>query len=226
MTSSGTRSPGLIVNFHGVGVPIRSLDSGESKVWVSKDEMNAILDLVADRSDVYITSDDGNISDLAELMPAMIERSLTGTFFILSDRIGEPGSLAESDIQELIDGGMRIGLHGAAHVPWRNMTDDQKCAEWSDAIDRLQQISGREIDEAACPFGIYDRSVVKGLRKMGMQKVFTSDRGWAPMHDFVIPRNSVGTGHPNIGAQGLKRLLDNPRIDLKDRAKRWIKRWR
>ena len=213
----------IVVNFHGVGDPSRSLEDGEDRVWTTVDEMNRILDLLVERDDVVITSDDGNRSDLELLMPALRERGLDAIFFLLSGRIGEPGSLDADGVQDLVDNGMRIGLHGRSHVSWRGLDRETARAELIDARRELEEVSGQKIHEAACPFGDYDRGTIHALAKAGISRIYTSDGGWVRDESRLLARNSVG---PVLDSNAVGHLLDRPGIPISMSLKRALKRWR
>src|SRR5947209_4933290 len=101
-----------ILTFHGVGSTDRQLDPGEADVWVDHHQFLALLDRVAGRDDVQITFDDGNASDLELGLPALSDRGLTATFFVVAGRLEAPGFLDEPDVRSLRDAGMQIGSHG------------------------------------------------------------------------------------------------------------------
>src|SRR5262245_62431527 len=93
-----------IINFHGIGTPKRTLDPGEPPFWVSRDQFLRILDRVAAHSalpNFKLTFDDGNTSDLELAAPALAERGLTGTFFVLTGRLDGVGSLDAGDLRAL-----------------------------------------------------------------------------------------------------------------------------
>lgn len=112
----------VIVNFHGLGTPERTLEAGEANYWVSPDLFAQTLDL-ADRLRTQVsttfTFDDGNLSDLTIGAEALARYGIKAQFFILSARVDQPGSLARSDIQQLQKMGHSIGTHGADHVDWK-----------------------------------------------------------------------------------------------------------
>ena len=78
------------LTFHGIGEPPRALDPGEENVWVAHDRFVALLDSVVGRDDVRITFDDGNASDVEHALPALVDRELDATFFVVAGRLGEP----------------------------------------------------------------------------------------------------------------------------------------
>jgi peptidoglycan/xylan/chitin deacetylase (PgdA/CDA1 family) len=214
------------LTFHGIGEPGRDLEPGEDDVWVTHGAFHAILDSVAGRDDVRITFDDGNASDLEHALPALRHRGLNATFFVVAGRIGQPGFLDDSAIRTLAGAGMTIGCHGMRHRPWRALDDGELRREHIDARRLLEEIVERPVDQAACPFGSYDRRVLHSLRRARYRTVYTSDRGTTPARGWIQPRNTVAPGDDErllariVAAEG--RRSDT----LRRRAKRAVKRWR
>jgi peptidoglycan/xylan/chitin deacetylase (PgdA/CDA1 family) len=214
------------LTFHGVGEPPRPLDPGEAAVWVTTESFLAVLDSLVDRKDVAITFDDGNASDIESALPALQDRGLRGTFFVVAGRLGTPHFLDEGDVRSLVAAGMEIGCHGMRHRPWRGLDGRALHEELVEAKAILEGIAGRPVTRAACPFGSYDRRVLSTLRRSGYHHVYTSDRGMARTSDFVQARNTVGA---DDGSGVLARIVGpEARADraLGRRAKSILKRWR
>lgn len=216
----------LTLTFHGVGEPPRALDRGEADVWVSKKRFAALLDAAAERKDVRITFDDGNISDLENALPALRARGLRATFFIVAGRIGTPGFVDASSVRQLAAAGMEIGSHGMRHRPWRHLDARARDEELVRAKAVLEEVVERPVTEAACPFGSYDRHVIAGLRTAGYLRVYTSDRGTTRPDDFLQARNSVASrDEPDILGR-IAALDRRPDKALRRRATLAVKRWR
>src|SRR5688572_20028566 len=111
----------FILTFHGLGPVPDRVEGSERSVWVERELYESILDEVHGRDDVEITFDDGNISDLEIGVPALAERGMRATFFVLGGRIGAPGYLGAEDVRALAAAGMGIGCHGAEHRSWRTL---------------------------------------------------------------------------------------------------------
>jgi peptidoglycan/xylan/chitin deacetylase (PgdA/CDA1 family) len=138
-----------------------------------------------------ITFDDGNASDVAIALPELERRGLKAIFFLLTSRLGQPGSLQEADVTTLAAAGHTIGLHGADHVDWRRLDGAGRQREWGTARQKLADLSSQPVDLAAAPFGFYDRQVVADLQSLGFKALYTSDRGLVSEHDFIRPRNCL-----------------------------------
>jgi peptidoglycan/xylan/chitin deacetylase (PgdA/CDA1 family) len=177
--------------FHGIGTPARELEPGEARYWVTEKAYLDVLDEVAGWGPVRVSFDDGNASDVEQGLPALVERGLTATFFVLAGRLDGRGSLGRDDIRALLDAGMSVGTHGMHHVPWRGLPAAERDTELVTARDRIAEVIGRPVTEAACPLGRYDRRLLADLRRLGYARVHTSDRMTAKAAAVVQPRFSI-----------------------------------
>ena len=208
------------VTFHGIGRPSRALEAGEAAVWVDLQRFTATLDLVAGREDVRVTFDDGNRSDLTRGLPALRARGLHATFFVVAGRLDEPEFLSTADVRELREAGMTIGSHGLRHRPWRRLDDAELEEELVRSRAVLEDVVGAPVTAAACPFGSYDRRVLRALQRAGYEHVFTSDRGPARAGDWLQARTTI-TQETSLGD-----VLGPRPASLKRRVELVAKRWR
>lgn len=195
----------IYLNFHGVGPRPRDMDAGEFNCWLEQDTFETVLDLIRHQPRVRLTVDDGNASDHAIVLPALLKRNLTATFFICSDRLDQPTFLSRSQVLELQSQGMTVGSHGAAHVPWRKLPPEQLHHELTASRHILEELCGRTVDEAACPFGSYGRRALAALRSAGYRTVYTSDGGDATEGQWLRGRNTVTRTTP---VENLRRLVE------------------
>jgi peptidoglycan/xylan/chitin deacetylase (PgdA/CDA1 family) len=177
--------------FHGIGTPQRDLEPGEAAYWISQQLFHDVLDAVADQPGVRISFDDGNVSDIELGLPALLERRLDATFFVLAGRLDQPGSLSADDLRTLQAAGMRIGSHGMTHRPWRGMAVRELDRELVEARQVLSDVTGVPVDEAALPLGRYDRRLLSRVRREGYRHVHTSDRHRARPGAWLQPRYSI-----------------------------------
>lgn len=183
-----------ILIFHGVGEPGRALEPGEARYWLGVDRFRAALDRIAahpDRQRLSITFDDGNDSDLLIAAPELQRRGLEAEFFVLSGRIGQAGSLDASQIQDLMQMGMRIGSHGVAHSDWSSLSTHELRDELATSKEALEAICGVPVRSAAIPFGRYNAAVLRALREAGYAVAYSSDGGSATAAAFLHPRTSL-----------------------------------
>lgn len=215
----------LNFTFHGIGEPPPATSTGERDVWLSDPDFLSALDAIAASRAATISFDDGNASDLSRALPALLERGLRGRFFVVADRLSEPGYLGPEDLRRLHEAGMEIGLHGMRHRPWRRLSDAELDEELDEARRLLEAESGVPVPAAACPFGAYDRRVLGRLRRAGFRRVFTSDGGWASAGAWLQPRNTLREGDDGAAIERIA-AGDGLKASGVRTAKRLVKRWR
>jgi len=209
--------------FHGIGQPERKLEPDEEQFWVSVERFDELLDAAEGLPSVQITFDDGNASDSAVALPLLVSRGLTASFFVIAGRIGQPGSLGPGDVRALADAGMTIGSHGMRHVPWRSLDEPSLRMELDDAVPLISEAAGREVDQASCPFGSYDRRVLRALRERGFSRLYTVDRrpaapdAWLQGR-YVIRSTDTADSVRSFGHDPFPRSLV---LAAKSAAKRW-----
>lgn len=184
-----------VLNFHGLGAPARRLPEGEDDFWLDAQFFESILDVVRGRPEVRITFDDSNSSDYEIALPALLKRGMRATFFVVTERIGSSGFLSAQQVQQLDRAGMMIGSHGTRHRPWALLGASDLYCELNESRETLQGVVGKTVQEAACPFGSYNRRVLRALCAAGYVRVFTSDDGLARSDDWVLPRNTIERRH-------------------------------
>jgi peptidoglycan/xylan/chitin deacetylase (PgdA/CDA1 family) len=218
-------TPVLNLTFHGIGEPPAAVGVAERDVWLSEADFAASLNAIRTLPEATVSFDDGNASDLQIALPALRERGISATFFVVAGRLGEPGYLSAADLRTLRDEGMTIGLHGMHHQGWRGLSDDDLDEEISVARRRLEDAAGARLDAAACPFGAYDRRVLARLRRAGFAAVFTSDGGWATRDAWLQARNTFRAGD---GAAAVATIAADNGAAARSRhkLKTLVKRWR
>ncbi|MGA8365336.1 MAG: polysaccharide deacetylase family protein [Solirubrobacteraceae bacterium] len=215
----------LILTFHGLGEPPQEIAEAERKVWVPVEWFQAIVDTLPRRA-VGLAFDDGNGSDVEHALPILARRGLTARFFPLVGRIGTVGYLNAANIVELSAAGMGIGSHGCHHRDWRTLDDGELHEELTLSRRTLAGIVGSEIFETACPFGSYDRRVLRALRTAGYRRVFTSDGGSGPAGAWLSARTTVHRDRPLEHWLDLARAGAPRRPDPVLLGKRLVKRLR
>ncbi|MFN0030179.1 MAG: polysaccharide deacetylase family protein [Acidimicrobiales bacterium] len=178
--------------FHGIGIPGRRLEPGEDRYWIRSDTYYTLLDEIASRSDVHVSFDDGNASDVEIGLPGLLERGLSASFFVVAGRVGGAGSLCQDELRELQRQGMEIGSHGMDHRPWPDLRNEARHDELEGARHRLEELLDAKVDTAAVPLGRYNRRLLNDLKRLGYRRVYTSDRRHSCSPDaWLQPRFSV-----------------------------------
>jgi peptidoglycan/xylan/chitin deacetylase (PgdA/CDA1 family) len=224
LTARVTRVTNLTV--HGVGPRTRELSSDEAATWIDIAQLEHVLDAAMERPTLRLTFDDGNCSDVHIVLPRLLERGLTAEFFPPAGWIGDPGRLDRSGLRELVAAGMSIGSHGWSHRDWRALDDAAAEQEIGLALRVLTEFSGQPVHRVAVPFGSYDRTVLRRLRRAGVTRTYTSDGGPARVDAWLQPRTSL---RPGMAPEWTRILADDQaRLgpDAWRLAARSVKRWR
>lgn len=185
----------IILNFHGIGKPARTIPADEEPYWISSAFFESILDFIRGRDDVQVTFDDSNSSDYEIAFPALKYRKIRAKIFVLAQQIGANGFLNSTQLAEMLKEGLAIGSHGMEHVPWPTLDGVKLDRELKIAKDRLEDIVGQPVTEAACPFGRYNRRVLGAVRKAGYATLYTSDDWPAQKSCWIKPRYTILRTH-------------------------------
>lgn len=214
------------VSFHGIGSPGPEREPGEHDYWVGRDSFLRILDECATHPRVRLSFDDGNESDAAIALPALLERGLTAEFFVLAGRLDTPGNLSAESVRTLIEAGMGVGTHGLGHRQWNRLSPAELPGELEEARDLIAKVAGRPVERAACPFGAYDRRVLHRLRALGYTRVYTSDRRRCAEDDWFQPRFSVRAIDTAASIRAEITAPHDLGRRIRDTAVGAVKRWR
>jgi peptidoglycan/xylan/chitin deacetylase (PgdA/CDA1 family) len=177
--------------FHGIGTPGRPLEPDEARYWVEEEQFGELLAAATRHPHVRLSFDDGNASDAAIALPALRRAGLKASFFVVAARIGTAGSLTAGAVRELASAGMTVGTHGLRHRPWRSLGAAELREELVVARETIAEAAGGAVEQASCPFGAYDRRVLRALRHGGYERVFTVDEAPARADAWLQPRYTI-----------------------------------
>lgn len=227
-TQRMSTSQQVVLLFHGIGDPRPDVDDDERPYWIDRSFFRAIVDMVGTGDfgrEVVFTFDEGNKSDLGAAED-LNRAGLGGRFFILSSRLDKPHFLQRAEAQELVQAGMEVGLHGNSHVEWRGLNPEAWHIEVHEARTKVEDVIQRPIDSVAIPFGSYDRKVVRRLRRDGLERIYTADRGLTRSPSLLIRRTAITRACSLDDVRDL--IVDHVRPW--NRARRtiapWFRRWR
>ena len=213
----------VVLTAHGLGNPPDWMLPVNHEMWLEAARLKEVLSLPAPQ--VLLTFDDGFASCWDIAVPALIDRGLRAKFFVTTMHIGQPGYLSGENLRSMVSHGMEIGSHGKCHRPWRGLDSKALEEEIFEAKDRLEQMLGASVTEAACPFGAYDRRSLSALRKAGMMRVYTSDRLPVRPDDWLVPRYTLRASDT---LEDWRRIVGGhePPLVWPQRLKVAVKRWR
>jgi peptidoglycan/xylan/chitin deacetylase (PgdA/CDA1 family) len=175
---------------HGVGPVPAHISEVEKPYWVTLKAFEDIVEMAA-WAEAQLTFDDGNETDVTVALPRLRAAGLKASFFIPSDRIGEPGYLDENDIRTLHSEGMEIGSHGSAHLDWTKFSDAEITNDVMRSVARIGTIINAPVRSLAIPYGFCDRRVLGVLRRLGIGRAYSSFRGPATGGAWLVRRDCI-----------------------------------
>lgn len=144
---------------------------------------------------VALTFDDGYEDAYTQAFPVLQAHGFVGTFYVITDRIGQPGYLSWEQIKAMHAAGMEIGSHTVSH-PDLSVNDLATVSE--------QLVTSREVLEAELnapvlsfcyPFGKYDPATMPALvRDAGYTSAVTTYPGVDLNQLYELPRQRIMGG--------------------------------
>jgi peptidoglycan/xylan/chitin deacetylase (PgdA/CDA1 family) len=128
----------------------------------------------ADR--VVLTFDDGGVSADEPISRMLEAHGWRGCFFIVTERVGQPGFLSREQVRSLHRRGHHIGSHSHSHPPsFSTLAWEAMVREWSESRRILEEIVGERVYSASVPGGYYSRQVARSARRAGYTLMFNSE---------------------------------------------------
>nr|MBC7611977.1 polysaccharide deacetylase family protein [Pseudopedobacter sp.] len=124
---------------------------------------------------VMITFDDTDYDQFEVGAKELDKYGFKGVYFIMTVSIGKNGKyryMSKQDIKELSDKGNTIGSHTYDHQNVKKLVGD----DWMKQIDKptkvLEEITGKNIDHFAYPFGLWNKEAIPELKKRGFKDAY------------------------------------------------------
>lgn len=203
MTINGGTSLGGMVP-----LVLHKIVRGEPVDWedVREEEFRKIVDYVqrrwavfrpdgrGDRARWMLTFDDGYLSDYEIVFPLLVERNIQATFFLITDKIGAPGHIGWSQIEEMHRHGMCIGSHSRSHRRMSLLAHEDARREFVESKQVLEDGLGAEVTVFSYPYGDCSPSLHEIGFDAGYRYLCSSAHGVAAEAAKVVPRNSINSG--------------------------------
>jgi len=121
---------------------------------------------------IMISFDDGYREQFTIAAPLLTKYGFKAVFFVTTDAIGGRRMLKKKQIRLLSDEGHIIANHTFQHKNLTRLTDSSLRTQIFESAKKLQQITGKEIEYLAYPYGIYNDSLGARLKNFGIKAAF------------------------------------------------------
>jgi peptidoglycan/xylan/chitin deacetylase (PgdA/CDA1 family) len=190
--------------FPGGDADIYKLDAGDFATHVERLHRSGLeatrVDAAASgsRRRFVITFDDGGVSALTTIAPAIERFGWCGYFFMTTGWLGAPGFLDRDQLRELQARGHVIGSHSETHpLRMSSCSIRQLLGEWTTSLERLADVLGERPTVASIPGGAFSAAVAEAAGRAGIRMLFTSEptaRAWQVEDVTCLGRFTIWRG--------------------------------
>ncbi len=125
---------------------------------------------------IMLTFDDTDLDQFTTVNPILKKHGYKAVYFIMTVSIGKKGKfvdyMSSEQIKQLSDEGNVIGSHTYDHKNFKKYTGK----DWEEQLDkptkRLEEITGKKIENFAYPFGLWNAEGIPELKKRGFKMAY------------------------------------------------------
>lgn len=145
----------------------------------------------AEENHVYITFDDGHLTNYTQAFPILQACGFTAEFYINTATVGTPGYVTWDQLREMHKAGMAIESHGHDHFLMNALSEEAVQSQLQQSFDLIAQEIGSSPTVFSPPGGRMHPAMQYLVPEIGFQYVAYSKPGlWDGTNQF-IPRYPV-----------------------------------
>ena len=145
---------------------------------------------IPDKS-ILITFDDGYMDNYYSAFPILKEFNMAATIFCITSELDGSYYLSKEAIREMSAYGIDIVSHTLTHPHLNKMNYDKQLAELITSKKTLEEITGKEINSIAYPFGDFNDDSVKAAKEAGYILGFTTKLGLSDRSDNPLTLDRI-----------------------------------
>jgi peptidoglycan/xylan/chitin deacetylase (PgdA/CDA1 family) len=116
---------------------------------------------------IIITFDDGFAGNFRHAFPLLLKYGFTATFFVVTNKIGDPAMLSWADLAEMNRRGMSIQSHTANHPLLSTLTESRTREELVESKQTIEDKLGSSVNFLSLPNGDSNQFYVKAAQESG-----------------------------------------------------------
>lgn len=140
---------------------------------------------------VYITFDDGHLTNYTHALPILVEYGYTAEFYINTATIGTPGYVSWAQLNEMHSAGMSIESHGHDHVLMNELSAEAVTCQLQRSYELIAQHIGTAPSVFSPPGGRMHPIMQTQVPETGYTYVAYSEPGVWDGQSKYIPRYPV-----------------------------------
>jgi peptidoglycan/xylan/chitin deacetylase (PgdA/CDA1 family) len=121
---------------------------------------------------IMLTFDDTKLDQWTVAIPELKKYGFKGVFFIMTVSLGRPNYMSKAQVKEMSDAGHVIGSHTYDHQNVKNYQGEDWVTQIEKPTKTLKEVTGKEINHFAYPFGLWNKEAIPELKKRGFSSAF------------------------------------------------------
>lgn len=142
---------------------------------------------------VILTFDDGYADAYSAVFPALRERGMAATFYVITDYLDKPKYMTWEQVKEMAAAGMQIESHTLNHADLRKLSPDEQLRELVESKRVIEERLGTPVRHFCYPSGRYTEETLGLVKAAGYETATTVAPGVAKIGDdpYQLPRLRV-----------------------------------
>jgi peptidoglycan/xylan/chitin deacetylase (PgdA/CDA1 family) len=144
---------------------------------------------------VMLTFDDTDLDQFTVAAPELRKYNFKAVYFIMTVSLGRPRYMSRDQVKQLSDEGNVIGSHTWDHHNVKKFKEEDWVTQIEKPTKTLEEITGKNIEYFAYPFGLWNREAIPNLKSRGFKAAFilsTSRDNDDPLHTI---RRIIASGY-------------------------------
>ena len=148
---------------------------------------------------IILTFDDGYEDNWRVVLPMLEERGMKAAFYMVTNKIGQPGYLTWDNLFDMERRGMEIGSHTANHLPLTTLSPEKQREELRLSKLMLEWKGMKTIYSFSYPNGSYNAGVVAMLAEEEYLTAVTGEAGLNTLETNPYLLRRVNIPPPHFG---------------------------
>lgn len=166
-------------------------NQGYVTLTISDLETYILNDSLIPEKSILITFDDGYMDNYYSAFPILKDFNMVATIFCITSELNGSYYLSKEAIREMSAYGIDIESHTVNHPHLNKMTYDKQLEELVESKKALEEITGKEINSIAYPFGDFNDDSVKAAKDAGYVLGFTTKLGLSDRSDNPLTLDRI-----------------------------------